>query len=303
MAVCPDPNAVTAQFWTASGVRLRAHSRRPGHLNWLFLPGGPGIGSESLNGLANVAALPGTSWLVDLPGDGSNTRPPVASGDLYQQWPQVLLEAALAVSDPVFVGHSTGGMYLLSTPGLEDIVRGLVLISTAPNAQWLSDFVAMTERHPLESVALATAAYRAHPTDAHLGRIAIASAAWNFAPQTVDAGAALLGRMPYNRAAVDWSAAHFDSTYTAAWWPLCMPTLVISGSEDRIVTQHLWNDASFHGHHVLHRTIAGGAHFPWLENPGSVHASFAEFSALITDHRPSRGATADSHHGVSRSFL
>lgn len=33
------------EFHTAHGVRLRRTSRTPGPWNWLFLPGGPGIGS------------------------------------------------------------------------------------------------------------------------------------------------------------------------------------------------------------------------------------------------------------------
>ena len=65
-------------FWTPSGVRLRRRTQRPGPLNWLFLPGGPGIGSESLHELVDSAELPGSTWLVDLPGDGSNTDAPGA---------------------------------------------------------------------------------------------------------------------------------------------------------------------------------------------------------------------------------
>ena len=38
---------MTETRFTPSGVRLRRHSTRPGGLNWLLLPGGPGIGSES----------------------------------------------------------------------------------------------------------------------------------------------------------------------------------------------------------------------------------------------------------------
>jgi hypothetical protein len=60
------------EFWTGSGVRLRAVGERPGGLNWLLLPGGPGIGSESLYGPAEAIDVPGVTWLVDLPGDGSN---------------------------------------------------------------------------------------------------------------------------------------------------------------------------------------------------------------------------------------
>ena len=144
--------------WTRCGVRMRRISRLPGTPDWLFLPGGPGIGSESLAELALGAALPGTCWLVDLPGDGSNVGAPGAPADPYQLWPQVFLEAVAAVDNPVAVGHSTGGEYL------------------------------------------------------SLREVAVASAPWNFSAGSLDAGRELLTRMPYNRAAVEWSDRAFDST-------------------------------------------------------------------------------------------
>ena len=104
--------------WTVSGVRLREAAVRPGRWNWLFVPGGPGLGSQSLAGLVRAVALPGRSWLVDLPGDGSNRHPPGALADPFAQWPGVLAEAADGLDDVVLVGHSTGAMFALSVPEL-----------------------------------------------------------------------------------------------------------------------------------------------------------------------------------------
>ena len=268
----------TDVFWTPSGVRLRSRTRRPGSLDWLFLPGGPGIGSESLHELVDSAELPGTTWLVDLPGDGSNTDAPGAPADPYSVWPQVLLEAVDALPRPIYVGHSTGGMYLLSTPALESRLAGMVLVSTAPNASWLPAFVTLTEQHPLPAVAAATQAYEKQPTDKNLAAIAVASAAWNFGPDTVDAGRELLARMPYHGPAVAWSDENFDHSYAAAWWPGTLPTLIISGGADRIVTQHLWDDNRYHGTHVTRAIIDGGGHFPWIENPAAVRAALHQFA-------------------------
>ena len=64
-----------------------------------------------------------------------NVAAPGAPADPYPLWPQVLLEAVNAVPHPVAVGHSTGGEYLLSVPGLEERLAGLVLVSTAPDAR------------------------------------------------------------------------------------------------------------------------------------------------------------------------
>lgn len=265
---------------------MRMRARRSGDLNWLFLPGGPGIGSESLDDLVDAIRVPGTSWMVDLPGDGSNRDAPGAPEDPFSVWPDVLIEAARNVKNPVFVGHSTGGMYLLSVPGLAEALAGLALVSSAPSAAWMPAFARMTREHPLPAVESATAHYEQNPTDENLAGIAIRSAPWNFAYGHVEQGAALLARMPYNGAAVAWSDTHFDTTYAHRWWPTRVPTLILSGEADRIVTQDLWNDPAFTGTNVLHRTIPGGAHFPWLERPAAVRDAFAELKQRIVGLDP-----------------
>lgn len=58
---------------TKSKARLqRIGMIKPEDINWVFLPGGPGLGSESLRHLTQCLELPGTVWHLDLPGDGSN---------------------------------------------------------------------------------------------------------------------------------------------------------------------------------------------------------------------------------------
>ena len=263
-------------FYTPSGVRLRRQLMRDGPLNWLLLPGGPGIGSESLTELADALEVPGTIWLVDLPGDGSNRNAPGAGADPFARWPQVVVEAAQALPNVIFVGHSTGGMYLLATPELEQHVVGLALLDTAPDARWHQHFLEMTRRHPLAAVDAASAIYEADRRDEHIAAIAVASAEWNFTPRMLDKGRELLVRMPYNSAAVDWSDRHFDHTYAAAWWPGSIPVLVLAGADDRIVWQGGWEDSHFQGPNVLFRSIPEAGHFPWIENPSAVAQAFAE---------------------------
>lgn len=278
-------------MWTTGGVRMIERRKNDGDLNWLFLPGGPGLGSESLQELVDAVNVPGTSWLVDLPGDGSNLNPPGAREDPFASWPQVLLEAAEAVPNPICVGHSTGGMYLLSTPALESVLVGLVLVSSAPDASWQPAFVAMTKREPISAVADAMARYEADPGRDTLRDLTVASASWNFADNFIRAGTEFLARMPYNNDAVVWSMQNFDNTYTAAWWPSEIPTLIVSGRGDRIVDRSLWDDARFNGRNVLHRTIPGAQHFPWIEQPEAVRSAFADITRAINVFRSGRAAS------------
>ena len=78
-------------LWSKSGARLQFIKSQGGDpLNWLFLPGGPGLGSESLYQLTECLNLPGSLWHLDLPGDGSNvTSDNTAS---FKNWPKALMD-------------------------------------------------------------------------------------------------------------------------------------------------------------------------------------------------------------------
>lgn len=267
--------------FTSSGVRLRLAAEREGKCDWLFVPGGPGLGSESLEELVHAVDVPGRSWLVDLPGDGSNVSPPGTPEPPYSVWPHVLVEAAKTFPRSVMVGHSTGGMYILSVPELEDCASGIALVSSAPDARWRRTFGAMTARHPLPAVDEAAAHYTVERTPERLRDVAVASAEWNFTSDSIDRGRELLGRMPYNPEAVDWSERNFDDVYESRWWPRSLPTLIVSGEDDRIVDQALWEAASFGGEHVIRARIEGAAHFPWLERPREVRAAFHALDARL----------------------
>ncbi len=267
--------------FTASGVRLREWKSRPGPLNWLLLPGGPGIGSESLEELADAMMVAGTIWLVDLPQDGSNQNPPGLAREPFSDWPGVLVEAADAVSNPVMVGHSTGGMYLLATPDLEDRICGLALLDTAPDCSWFAHFERMTRFNPLPAVESAAARYVADKSDANIAAMAVASAEWNFTPEGVERGRELLARMPYSAASIEWSDMNFDHVYRAAWWPKSLPTLILAGAQDRIVWQGGWNDPWFREPHVIHRVATNAGHFPWIENSQAVADALAELSQEV----------------------
>lgn len=268
-------------LFTPSGVRLRQHSVRSGPLNWLLLPGGPGLGSESLEELASALTVPGAIWSVDLPEDGSNRCPPGSITPLFSNWPNVVIEAAQALPNVVFAGHSTGGMYLLSIPELAPHILGLALLDTAPDASWHPRFVAMAGAHPLPAVDRASAVYEAERCDENLASIAVAAADWNFTHAGLAAGRELMARLPYNRAAVEWSDANFDHVYIAKWWPCALPVLILAGSEDRIVSQEGWDQARFKTANVWTRIIPGGGHFPWIENPSAVDAAFNELATRV----------------------
>jgi len=109
----------------------------------------------------------------------------------------------------------------------------------------------------------------------------MASAEWNFTPAGLEAGRALLARMPYNSDAVEWSDAHFDHTYKAQWWPTDIPVLRLWGDSDRIVSQRGWNVPEYITPNVMLREIPDAGHFPWIESPLAVTQAFRDLSAEV----------------------
>jgi pimeloyl-ACP methyl ester carboxylesterase len=194
------------------------------------------------------------------------------------------VEAAQALDDVVMVGHSTGGMFMLSLPELEAHLAGMALVSSAPHAGWRDSFAQYTQDHPIPAVDDAAARYAEHPDDRHLRDLTLAAAPWNFGERDLARGRSLLEGLPYNHAAVAWADAHFDDTYRARWSPRTIPALVVSGAQDHVVTQQLWHeDPAFTRPNILHRRIEGAAHFPWIENPEAVHAAFTDLANQLHD--------------------
>jgi pimeloyl-ACP methyl ester carboxylesterase len=276
-----ERGAVTArrlEWRTRSGIRLRLAASGSGRWNWLFVPGGPGLGSRSLLGLVRTVRVPGMSWLVDLPGDGSNRDLPGVS-DPYARWPGVLVEAAQALPHVVMAGHSTGGMLMLSVPELEAHLAGMALISSAPHSGWRDAFTRHAQDHPIPAVETAAARYSERPNDQSLRALTLAAAPWNFTGQGLARGKSLLRSLAYNHEAVAWAEAHFDDAYQARWAPRDIPALIVSGAEDLVVTQHLWQqEPAFTRPGIMHRRIEGAAHFPWIENPEAVQAAFRDLA-------------------------
>ena len=218
---------------------------------------------------------------MDLREGGSNRYPPGSTTALFSNWPNVVIEAAQALPDVVFAGHSTGGMYLLSTPELAPHILGLALLDSAPDANWHPRFVAMAGAHPLSAVDRTRAVYEAERCDENLAAIAVAAADWNFTYAGLALGHELLACLPYNRAAVKWSDASFDHVYVAKWWPCSLPVLLLAGSADRIVWQGGWVQVRFKTVSVWTSIIPGGGHFLWIENPSAVDVAFNELTVRV----------------------
>lgn len=250
------------------------------NINWLFLPGGPGLGSESIATLTQLLQLPGTIWHLDLPGDGSNLTEDDETS--FSKWSEALVEAVAKFEQVILVGHSTGGMYALATPELEHKLSGLVLMDSAPNAAWQQTFMNYVQDNPLPEANRYHTLYAQKPSNEALREVTIASAAYSFTANYIKDGISLLKTLAYNYKTCEWSGAHFDQTYEAKWYPKTIPTLIFAGECDNIIPLTFFSESpNFQRENILIREIKNAGHFPWVDNPQGVAGVFEEFCKLL----------------------
>jgi pimeloyl-ACP methyl ester carboxylesterase len=269
--------------WTTSYARLQLVDSSEGEdLNWLFLPGGPGLGSESLLPLIDILNLPGHLWLLDLPGDGSNTTS--NNAELFSKWSMALVEAVSRFDRVVLVAHSTGGMYALSLPELENLLKGLVLLDSAPNSGWQASFTETVRSFPIPGIELLQERYEKNPNNETLKELTLASAPYLFTQKGQASGLESLRSLPYNYETCQWSKKHFDRTYQAKWIPKTIPTLILAGEEDRVTPLNLFqNDKRFNRENIVIQSIKEAGHFPWIENAAEVAGAFTAYAERVRE--------------------
>jgi pimeloyl-ACP methyl ester carboxylesterase len=275
-------------LWTLDGGRLQYQSsyNKDCGLHWFFVPGGPGLGSEALSDLTQLLKhkIPGTIWHFDLPNDGSNVL-------LYKplsHWRSALIQAISAFDKVIVVAHSTPGMYIQTLPELEEMLEGIVLIGSAPDASWQKTFQQYCEKHTDLFIQEAEKKYQNKPNNENLRNLLIACAKYCFATEkSIEQGQALFKKLPINYGASEWSSKNFDSeNYQSLWIPIKIPSLIMTGSEDHITPLHLFkNNPAYQRGNILLDEIKGAGHYPWFENPRETLMAFEKFCFLLESQK------------------
>lgn len=231
---------------TLHGFRLRLLQRNPGPV-WLFLPGGAGLGSEYLESLINIIEVPGSLYLVDFPGDGSNPTPLQP-----EKWKEGLISLVKSFHHVRLVAHSFASMFVLTCPELENHLEALVLLS--PSAKKLT-------HHKTGPIQL---------KEYFLSRLDL-----YVLPETVQRAKKLFEDLPYKDAAFLWVRDHFHPTFQPSWVPEKVPTWIITGSLDQITPLSSFKGTPYLGRsNIVVHPIPGASHFPWLEKPEEVRQAF-----------------------------
>ncbi len=245
--------------------------------HWVFIPGGPGLGSSSLKQLIESINLPGYLHIFDVPRLASKED---YSLELIQQ---SLLDFVDGFSNVILVGHSFGGMLVLSTPQLATKVKGVVLLCSSPNHQWFDTFVQRAKLNGLPNTSRLRTQMVKAPSDMALKTYMMASVDYYATPEGVRRVRSCFEGIEYNVHAYLWGLEAFHPTYEHQWVPQ-VPTLVLSAKQDAMTPWDSFQGEAFERDHIIHQCLDNVGHFPWLDDPDKVQSALDDFVNVLEHH-------------------
>ena len=269
-------------FYDAHRVRYELYQANGGKsYNWLFLPGGPGADSSYFKSLIDNLTLPGNVWLIDLPGNGSNTSVGAVNFDM---WMDIFPAIVQKFENPILVGHSFGGMFPLLFPELENSLKGFIILNSAPSL-WLEEAVAYSKQFTLPDLSKEMQDFTERPSQETFEVALDACMPYYFPPVTLEIGRALLTEVPFQYLpAVWWQRKAIETNFSAKWVPLDVPTLIVGAKFDCICPVTLFqNDKRFDRPNIDFLVLEDAGHIPWIENLTAIKNAFDGFIVRLDD--------------------
>ncbi|MES2215156.1 MAG: alpha/beta hydrolase [Pseudomonadota bacterium] len=278
-----SPVATTHQqghyFYDENNVRYTLVSTRGGKaINWIFIPGGPGFDSSGFRSLTDILDLPGNVWLIDLPGNGSH----IVKKDDFDAWFKIFVQAVKRFQNPVVVGASWGGMLTLSSPELENILAGCVIMNSSPTL-WFEAAFARAKELNLPSFEKEMTEYFKNPNQEAFNAAVNACMPYYFPPHSIERGRILVNNAPFAmKPAMWWQKKAAEMPYNATWVPQQVKTLIIGAEFDAMTPFVLFQkDARFKRDNIKMAFIKDAGHFPWVEQPKEVKRLFDRFTRSL----------------------
>ncbi len=231
---------------------------------WIFLPGGPGLGSEYFSDFMQELKLPGSLWRIDLPGNGSH-RPLMETDLSLSLWRHALKDALSLFSAPILVAHSFGGMLFQSIEISDDLLKGVVLLSSSPKP-FTESVEAAKKKRQLPDRTEALQRLMKNPSDEAFKEYCLQVLCYWFNEEHLETGKEFISSIPVHYLPFTW-APQFYRTFRRRWQPTPkVPTLIATGEEDLLTPLWLFDEPDFNQPWIQKVRIPKGGHFPWIES-------------------------------------
>lgn len=263
-------------YYSPYHFRIKSIRNSPGY-TWIFLPGGPGLGSEYLESLCHSLDLPGTILLADFPQDGTNNE-----GMLnFSYWKKGLIDLLNQYEQPILVTHSFAGMFVLDTPELEPYLKGLVLMNTTTGNTFFAQVNAMQKQHQLPDLVPPAAQYHLNPSSDTYKIFWNTYKHYCFTEAELKLGEQMLSLFAFNNHAYHYAILHFYADYHYRWLPQ-VPTLTMTSEYDFICPPTIFtSNEAFQKEHIINKIILQAGHCPWLLEIEQMQQCFKEYLQKI----------------------
>ena len=256
--------------------------------NWLFFPGGPGIDSNYLLHLINEINVEGNYWLVDLLFNGGNVSDKFNSTIEHKHWGHHFLSAMNKFDNPILVGHSFGGYYPLFFPELEKILKGFVILNSAPTLPTpptmnIEEFEKRARDNDLPFGAETVATFLSNPTMSTIKERYLSLVPYAFPADNLVQGIKVVENLIFNVDTGYWWLTEGAKIYsTINWIPEKTPMLILGGNHDLLTPLSLFEeDLRFQRNNIDIISISNAGHFPWIEQPTLIKDAFCSFIKKI----------------------
>lgn len=268
---------MTPYHYSTYHYRIKTIHKAPGY-TWIFLPGGPGLGSEYLHPLCDFLKLPGTTLLVDFPKDGTNNEGIIN----FSYWKKGLIDLVSAYKNPILVVHSFSGMFALDTPELAPLLSGLVLMNTTTSNTFFEHVNAMREQYQLPDLVPEAAKYHLNPSTETYRNFWQTYKHYCFTAEELSHAEQMMPLLAFNHLPYQYAIEHFFIDYQYRWVPE-IPTLTIAGEQDFICPPDAFTaNEEFKQKYILNRVIPKAGHCSWILKMEQVKHCFEEFlSSLV----------------------
>ena len=174
-------------------------------------------------------------------------------------------------------------MFPLLFPQLENLLKGFVILSSAPSL-WLEEAAKMALEKKISVSLGSVEEFAANQSQETFKRALAVSMPYYFPAESIERARLLLQNVPVNfHAAVWWLKKASEIHFNATWVPSKVPTLILGGSEDCMTPFSIFEqDRRFHRENILLRKIANAGHFPWIEDMQAVRDAFKVFIETFT---------------------
>ena len=263
---------------TPFGFRIKTISEGTGY-DWIFLPGGPGLGSEYLEDFCRKLRVPGSIFLADFPMDGTNYY-----GKLnFHLWREGLLDLLQSFKNPILVTHSFAGMFVLNMPDIEKYLAGLVVMNTTTANTFFQRVHDMHVKYHLPDLAPAASAYHMNPSDETYKAFWDDYKYYCFTPEELAEGEKMIPLFAFNSAAYHYAVTCFYPEYECRLQLSHIPAMTITSENDFICPPAIFiQDKRFQSKNMINKIIPNAGHCPWVNYFDSVQDCFSEYAANLS---------------------